>query len=56
MDEAAFGAYWTGVVEAGYLCMSIALGQDTGLYKTMCAMDAPATAAEIADAANLKER
>jgi hypothetical protein len=56
MDEQTFSTYLDDIVGSGFVTLSISLGRSTGLFKTMCAMDSPATPAEIAERAQLKER
>ncbi len=53
--RAAFLQTMTGIMNGGALALMCSIGHKTGLFDTMASL-APATSAEIADAAGLQER
>ncbi|KAL5016412.1 hypothetical protein ScPMuIL_006001 [Solemya velum] len=56
METNAFQQYLIDVIGSGFLALSVALGERTGLLKTMCNLTRAATIQEIAQEAGLKER
>ncbi|MGB5757333.1 MAG: hypothetical protein WBM50_10490, partial [Acidimicrobiales bacterium] len=54
--SAAFLDTMTGIMNGGSLALMCSIGHKTGLFDAMARLSAPATSAEVAEAAGLQER